>query len=150
MRSAPSARDLAIVAYRDQGYTLRATAEKFGMSLQSVRLVELRARDYREADEGLKSDPDDIMLLARTGHLRPSLAHALLMDGICKITQLQGFTFLDLSRLPNMGRIGVEQIVRLAAAHGIEIARRLGPPDNTLEAAKSTGAPSRNARKFDP
>ena len=125
MRSAPSARDLAIVAYRDHGNTLRATADKFGISLQSVRLVELRARDYREAEEGLKSDPGDIMLLARTGHLRPSLAHALLMDGICKITQLQGFTFLDLSRMPNMGRIGIEQIVRLAAAHGIEIVRRL-------------------------
>jgi hypothetical protein len=127
MRSAPSARDLAIVAYRDQGYTLRATAEKFGMSLQSVRLVELRARDYREADEGLKFDPDDIMLLARTGHLRPSLAHALLMDGICKIPQLQGFTFLDLSRMPNVGRIGIEQIVRLAAAHGIEIVTKPRP-----------------------
>jgi hypothetical protein len=120
-------RDLAIVAHRDQGYTLRATAEKFGMSLQSVRLVELRARDYREADEGLKSDPDDIMLLARTGRLRPSLAHALLMDGIRKITQLQGFTFLDLSRMPNMGRIGIEQIVRLAAAHGIEIVTKPRP-----------------------
>lgn len=127
MRNAPSARDLAIVACRDQGYTLRATAEKFGMSLQSVRLIELRARDYREADEGLKFDPDDIMLLARTGRLRPSAAHALLMDGICKITQLQGLTSLDLSRMPNMGRIGIEQIVRLAAAHGIEIVTKLRP-----------------------
>jgi hypothetical protein len=134
MRSAPSAQDLAIVAYRNQGYTLRMTAEKFGMTLQRARLVELRTRDYCEADEGLKSDPDDIMLLARTGHLRPSSAHALLADGICKITQLQGFTYHDLSRMPNMGRISAEQIVRLAAQRGIEIVRRpRRSPDDTSE-----------------
>jgi DNA-directed RNA polymerase alpha subunit len=122
MRIKPSERNEAIVAYRDVGHSLRETAKKFHLSPPTVRTIERRVRDYREAAEALKNDPDNLMLLARTGQLNFPVSEVLAYaGGIERIGQLKGYTFRDLVRIPNMGRAGAEQIVKLAAERGIEI-----------------------------
>ena len=122
MRAKPSERNEAIVAYRDAGHTLRETGQKFRLSAQTVRNIERRVRDYREAVEALKDDPDNIMLLARAGHLKFPTGQALTYSqGIERIGQLKGYTLRDLFKFPNMGRISTEQIVKLAAKRGIKI-----------------------------
>ena len=122
MRAKPSDRNEAVVAYRDAGHTLRQTGEKFHLSAATVRTIERRVRDYREAAVALKRDPDNILLLARTGHLKFPAGQALTDTyGIERLVQLKGYTLRDLFRLPNMGRAGAEQIVKLAARHGIKI-----------------------------
>jgi DNA-directed RNA polymerase alpha subunit len=122
MRAKPSDRNAAIVAYRDVGHTLRETADKFHLSAQTVRNIERRVRDYLDATEALKNDPDNIMLLGRTGQLDFTAGQVLThLKGIERIGQLKGYTLHDLIRIPNMGRAAAEQIVKLAAARGIEI-----------------------------
>ncbi len=119
MRRPPSERNLAIVAYRDEGYTLRETARRFSVSIETARKAEWRVRDYRQAAEGLAADPNNLMLQARAGRLLMRAAEALGAAGIQRIDQLQGYTFRDLIMMPNMGRACVEQVVKLAAKRGI-------------------------------
>jgi DNA-directed RNA polymerase alpha subunit len=121
MRSPPSERNVAIVAYRDEGHTLRETAEKFGVGVDTIRKVEGRVRDYSDAIEGLKMDPDNLVLRARAGRITLRAAQALAAEGIHRVEQLRGYSFRDLIRMPNMGRACVEQLVKLAAEHEIEI-----------------------------
>jgi hypothetical protein len=121
MRRAPSERNLALVAYRDAGHTIRETAEKFCIGPQRVRQLELQTRDYQQAHAELREDPGNLLLLARAGRLISSAARALAADGIYRLDQLQGVTFRDLIRTPNMGYAGADEIVRLAAERGIKI-----------------------------
>jgi DNA-directed RNA polymerase alpha subunit len=121
MRSPPSDRNLAIVVYRDAGHTLQETAAKFGLHVETIRGIEWRVRDYHAAVEGLQTDPDNLMLLARAGRLLMRAGEALDAQGIHRIDQLRGHTFRDLIMMPNMGRACVEQIAKLAAERGIEI-----------------------------
>jgi len=122
MRAKPSDRNEAIVAYRDVGQSLRETAKKFHLSMPTVRNIERRVRDYCEAAEALKYDPDNILLLARAGQLNFPASEALTYaGGIERIGQLKGCTLRELIRIPNMGRASAEQFVKLAAERGIEI-----------------------------
>jgi DNA-directed RNA polymerase alpha subunit len=122
VRAKPSDRNEAIVSYRDLGHTLRETADQFGLSAQTIRTIERRVRDYREAAEALKNDPDNIMLLGRTGQLNFTAGQVLTyIKGIERISELKGFTLRDLIRIPNMGRTAADQIVKLAAERGIKI-----------------------------
>jgi DNA-directed RNA polymerase alpha subunit len=122
MRLKPSERNEAVIAYRAAGHTLRETAKKFHLSTPTIRAIEQRVRDYRDAAEALKKDPDNLLLLARTGQLSLPVSEVLTYTGgIERIGQLKGYTLRDLVRIPNMGRAAAEQIVKLAAERGIEI-----------------------------
>lgn len=134
MRRMPSKRNLAVVAYLDQGHTLQEAAAHFLLEASEVRRIERLTRDYGEAIEALQRDPVDLMLLARAGRLMFPAARALAENGIHQIDQLDGITSRDLLCIPKIGRGAAEQIVKLAAERGIEIKGPL-PPRRTVEAA---------------
>ena len=117
----PSERNLAIAAYRRTGHTLKQTAEQFGLGVERIRSIEGRVRDYLEAQELLKADPDNIMLLARTGHVVRSTAIGLEQAGILRLPQLKGRTLRDLLKLKNVNGRGALSLLRLAAERGIEV-----------------------------
>jgi hypothetical protein len=121
MSQKASDRDLAIVAYRNAGHTTKETAEHFGLGLERIRFLERRTRDYLEAEEELKSDPDNILLLARTGHIAPLSASGMAKVGIHQLSQLAGLTLRDLLMMPSVNRRAAEALIRLAARRGIEI-----------------------------
>ena len=117
----PSERNLAIAAYRQAGHTLKQTAEHFGLGVGRIRLIEGRVRDYLEAEALLKNDPDNIMLLARTGQVVRSTAIGLEQVGILRLPELQGRTLRDLLMLKNVNGTGALSLLRLAAERGIEV-----------------------------
>ena len=121
MSKTPSERDLAIVVYRDAGHTQKQTAQHFELSVGRIPLIEQRTRDHLEAVEAIKTDPDNLMLLARTGQLHPFAARGMERVGVHHLTQLTGKTFRDLLRLPNVNRRTAEALIELAAQRGIEI-----------------------------
>jgi len=121
MRQPPSRRNIAIVEYRNAGHTQKATAERFGVSAQTIKKAEERTRDYLDATAALKADPDNLVMLARAGRLDARAAYALRDQNIHRIEDLRGLTFVEMLKMPNMDRRGTEQIVRLAATLGIGI-----------------------------
>jgi DNA-directed RNA polymerase alpha subunit len=121
MRQAPSKRNLAILAYRKAGNTLRAVADKFGLGVGRVQKIVHETQDYLDAAEALKSDPDNLDLLARTGKIGARTASALGERGIHRIEDLRGLSLRDLLRMPNLGRVQAEEATRLAADRGFEI-----------------------------
>jgi hypothetical protein len=121
MREGPSERNRAVVAYRDAGHTQKETADHFNLSLGRTRQIEQRTRDYLEAAEALKSDPDNIVLLARTGHLPRLAANGMAERGVLHISQLEGLSLRDLLAMRNVNRRAVEALARLAAERGVEL-----------------------------
>lgn len=117
----PSERNRAIVAHRDAGHTRKQTAEHFHLSVERVRRIERRTREYLQAAEMLKSDPDNIMLLALTGHIHRFTASGLQRAGIDRIPDLRGAKLCDFLRLPNVSLAGALGIARLAAERGINV-----------------------------
>src|SRR5438034_8608288 len=113
MRKRPSERNYAILAHRQNGNSIEATAKMFGLSAGRTRKIELQTRDYAEAHELLKEDPDNLLLLARTGNFILSAAHALSRVEIHRVQDVMGASFRDLLMLPGMGWAGVERIVKL-------------------------------------
>jgi hypothetical protein len=114
-----SSRDLAIVAYRDEGHTLDEAAEKFGISRSNVRLVENQMRGRLTAIKRLRLHPDDLGTMAEAGEIGRNVARILSQNGVSCVADLKGWTLRDLSRIPMIGKAAVAQIVEVARQHGI-------------------------------